>query len=141
MVETGVSVTPAPDGCCAVLVLEGEFEAGAIAIFEDAISRLSLAVPLIADLTAVTFVGSTGIHALFRAAQSRRLAALVRPSDSHLARVLDIVRAETVLPLFDDLAQAMHRLRTPERSVATTPEAETGRNACAIAEAQHPRRQ
>jgi anti-anti-sigma factor len=110
-----------------VLVLKGEFETQALTAFEAAIAARPARRPLIADLTAVTFLDSTGIHALFRAAQSGRIAALVCPRGSSLARVLDIVGAEKILPLFDDVAEAARRLARPDEPTGAAASAGGGR--------------
>lgn len=121
--ESGFSATPDLSRSCPVLVLEGEFDAQAIAAFEAAIATRPA--PLIADLGAVTFLDSAGVHALFRAAQSARIAALVCPPSTSLARVLDIVGAERILPLFDDVAEAVRRLAGSE---SAAPPASVGSN-------------
>jgi len=119
-VETRFSVSADSGHRLPVLVLAGEFDGEAVALFEQAISGYPAGLPLIADLAAVTFLGSSGIRALFQAATSARLSALVRPPESHLARVLDIVKVDAVVPLFDDVAQAIDRLPITARSGGPT---------------------
>ncbi len=65
------------------------------------------------DLSAVTFIDSSGINALrtaVRSAQARGVAAVVAAPGEHVQRVLDLVRMGDVLPLEPTLASALERL-------------------------------
>ena len=95
---------------CHVLVLEGELDVDDAAQLNAAIETCTGGLPLVVDLTSLTFIDSTGIHTLLRERSSSRPAAVVRAPDSNVSRVLDIVDAEKALPVFDDLASAVRQL-------------------------------
>ena len=91
---------------CQVLVVEGELDMDDAPKLDAAIEACTDEVPLVVDLTSLTFIDSTGIHTLLRERDSGRPAAVVRPPDSNVARVLDIVDPLRTLPVFDDLDAA-----------------------------------
>jgi anti-anti-sigma factor len=66
------------------------------------------------DLSAVTFIDSSGINALrtaVRSAHARGVAAVVAAPGEHVQKVLDLVRIGDVLALEPTLASALERLR------------------------------
>jgi anti-anti-sigma factor len=78
-------------------------------------TELSHAVPndargLVLDLSAVTFIDSSGIRTLFdlaaRLGNHQQLLHLVLPEDSHLRRTLGLLQIPAVMPLFADVASA-----------------------------------
>jgi anti-anti-sigma factor len=97
---------------CHVLVVEGELDMDHAPELDAAIETCSDGLPLVIDLTSLAFIDSTGIHTLLRDRDSARPVAVVRAPDSNVARVLDIVDAESTLPVFDDLASAVRQLGT-----------------------------
>jgi anti-anti-sigma factor len=65
------------------------------------------------DLSAVTFVDSSGINALHRAVRSARargVAAVIAAPGERVQKVLDLVRMCDILPLEPTLAAALERL-------------------------------
>jgi anti-anti-sigma factor len=95
---------------CHVLLLEGELDMDDAPTLDAAIDSCTDGLPLVVDLTAITFIDSTGIHTLLRDRDSVRPAAVVRLPDSNVARVLDIIEAQRAIPVFDDLAAACRLL-------------------------------
>ena len=89
-----------------VLVVEGELDMDDAPTLDAAMDACPDEIPLVIDLTSVTFIDSTGIHTLLRERETGRPAAVVRAPDSNVARVLDIVDAQGTLPVFDDLDAA-----------------------------------
>jgi anti-anti-sigma factor len=66
------------------------------------------------ELSAVTFIDSSGINALrtaVRSAHARGVAAVVAAPGEHVQRVLELVRMGDILPLEPTLASALERLR------------------------------
>lgn len=65
------------------------------------------------ELSAVTFIDSSGINALrtaVRSAHARGVTAVVAAPGEHVQKVLDLVRMGDVLPLEPTLASALERL-------------------------------
>jgi anti-anti-sigma factor len=93
------------DGC-RVLVLEGELDAAEAQKLNAAIETCADGVPVVVDLTSLSFIDSSGIHALVRG----RPAAIVRAPESNVARVLDLVEVQKTIPVYDDMTQAVERL-------------------------------
>lgn len=96
-----------------VATLEGEIDISNSVELE---TELSHAVPnhargLVLDLSAVTFVDSSGIRSLFdlaaRLGGHRQLLHLVVPEDSQLRRTLLLLQIPAVTPLFGDVASAV----------------------------------
>ena len=70
---------------------------------------------LVLDLTAVTYLDSSAITVLFALADRLRarqqLLTAVVPASAMIRRVLGLVHMESAVPLFDDLRQAVARVR------------------------------
>ena len=103
------SVTPGFLDGCRVLVLEGDLDAAEAEKLDAAIAACTDGLPVVIDLSSLTFIDSSGIHTLLRERDGRRPAAVVRAPDSNIARVLDIEVHKTV-PVYDDVAEAVERL-------------------------------
>ena len=105
-------VTPIVRDGYYLLVLEGELDAAEARKLTDALEASADELPVIVDLTALTFLDSGGLHALLREGGGGKPAALVRAPASNVGRVLDIVDAQKAIPLYDDLPAATRALGT-----------------------------
>lgn len=101
------AVTPVVRDHCRVLVLEGELDRLEAPELDAAIDACTDGLPVVVDLSSLTFIDSAGLHVLLRGRDVGRPAALVRAPGSNIGRVLEIVNAEKSLPLYDDLAAAV----------------------------------
>lgn len=95
-----------------VVTVTGVIDLDTIDILADALTRAADIAPVVvADLTAVTFMDSTGINTLLRAhhaltGKGGRLAlASAQPPILH---VLELTGVDTVIPLYPTAAQALH---------------------------------
>jgi anti-anti-sigma factor len=122
--EFAVSVSQASDGR-AIVAASGELDIASAPQLLNAIAMLgqpgtsSLAI----DLSALTFIDSSGINALrtaVRDARARGVPAIVAAPSEHVQRVLELVRLGEILPLELSLADAFARL---DRDGAGGPEA------------------
>lgn len=93
-----------------VLHLAGEIDLSTTDILADALAQADAATIVVADLTGVTFLDSTGINTLLRAhhgmvAQGHRLAlASAQPA---VLRPLHITGVDTVIPLYPTVPNAL----------------------------------
>ena len=101
------AVTPVVRDGCHVLVLEGELDRLVAPELDAAIDACTDGLPVVVDLSSLTFVDSAGLHVLLRGRDGGRPAALVRVPGSNIGRVLEIVNVEKSVPLCDDLAAAV----------------------------------
>jgi anti-anti-sigma factor len=67
--------------------------------------------PVVVDLTGLAFIESAGVHALLRQRDVGRPSAIVRAPASNVGRVLEIVEAQRAIPVYEDVAEAVERLR------------------------------
>jgi len=107
--DTEFTLTPTSRDGIAVLVLEGELDLITAPTLVTALAEHPRGQPIIVDLTQLTFIDSAGIHAIL----SRNTAgptAVVRTPASNVGRVLELVHAETVIPVHDDLVDAVRAL-------------------------------
>jgi anti-anti-sigma regulatory factor len=110
MVEVEFSVTPIEREGVLVLVLEGDLAIDTAPTLEQALDDRNDSLPVIVDITSVRVLGSSGLNALLR----RRLAGIVRAPGSSVSRVLDLVRADLLVPVFDDLAAAVNTVTSDQ---------------------------
>jgi anti-anti-sigma factor len=104
------SVTPGFLDGCRVLVLEGDLDAAEAASLDEAIDACTDGFPVVVDLSSLMFIDSAGIHTLLR---ERTVATRLHRAcaGSNVARVLDIVDVEKAIPVYDDVTEAVQRLR------------------------------
>lgn len=93
-----------------LLLLEGELDIAEAPWMDAAIDACTDGLPVIIDLTSLTFIDSAGVRALLRERQGARPSALVRTPESIVGRVLDIMMVGNAIPLYDDLADAIRQL-------------------------------
>jgi anti-sigma B factor antagonist len=96
-----------------VVVVAGDVDLGTAPDFEDELARAveeHLGTALVIDLSAVTFIDSTGLNSLVRAFERQRLAgsalALVT-DDPRVAMMLEVTRLDRVLRRYATRAEAM----------------------------------
>ena len=104
------TVTPTVRDGCRVLVVEGELDVETSPELDAALEAAGDE-PLIIDLSSVSFVDSSALHVLLKDRNGgRRPDAIVRERGSNVGRVLDIVKADKAIPLYDDVATAVEKL-------------------------------
>jgi anti-anti-sigma regulatory factor len=108
---TELSITPIFRDGVQTLVIEGDVDAACVDVLASALADPQLDVPVIADLGLLTFIDSSGLHALFTAAEKGTLGAIVRAPGSNISRVLNVVDANKIVPLFDDLTAAVAHVK------------------------------
>jgi anti-anti-sigma factor len=95
-----------------VVTVTGEIDVSTTGLLADALARAAdTAAVVVADLTAVTFLDSTGLSTLLRAhnaltARGGRLA--LTGAKPAVLRVLELTGVDTVIPLYPTVAQALH---------------------------------
>jgi anti-sigma B factor antagonist len=104
------SVTATMRGGCCVLVLEGELDLAEAPTLDAALEACTDGLPVIVDLTSLTFLDSSGLHVLLRDREAGRPASVVRLPGSNVARVLDLVEATKAVRLYDDVVLAVDEL-------------------------------
>jgi anti-sigma B factor antagonist len=104
------TVTPTVRDGITVLVLEGELDMATTPTLEAALSNCPADGPVVADLTPLRFVDSTGLHLLLQGPQAAGPAALVCPPASHISRVLQLIDARKTIPVYDELTDAIRDL-------------------------------
>ena len=103
----------AEHGSVVVASFEGEIDSSNAAELRLALSeRLpSSATALVLDLSAVTYLDSSGIQLLFdlgrRLASRRQSIRLVVPANAPMRRVLELCAVESVAPMHGDLTDAL----------------------------------
>jgi len=108
--EDEFAVTAAFRDGCQVLTTSGELDIRTAPELHAALDRDIDGLPVIVDLTALTFIDSSGLHTLLRNHQDGRLAALVSAPDSNVQRVLDLVEAHKTIAIYDDLTTAIQSI-------------------------------
>jgi anti-anti-sigma factor len=95
-----------------VVTVTGEIDVDTTDVLADALARAAdVAAVVVADLTAVTFMDSTGLNTLLGAhrdlaARGGRLALVgAQPA---VRRVLELTGVDTVIPLHPNIRQALH---------------------------------
>ena len=108
----GVTTEPAGDARTVVAVI-GEVDVGTAPDFEEELARAvdqGLGGGLVVDLSAVSFIDSTGLNALVRALERQRMAggtlALVS-DDSRVAMMLEVTRLDRVLDRYPSREEAL----------------------------------
>jgi anti-anti-sigma factor len=104
------SVTLTLRGGCRVLVAEGELDMVTVPQLDAALDASADGVPVIVDLSGLTFMESGGLHALLRERNGGRPSAIVRAPASNVGRLLDIVDVRKAIPVYDDMPEAIGQL-------------------------------
>jgi len=106
---TELDITPVLRDGVRVLILEGEVDACSVDALESALGERH-GEPVVADLSVISFIDSSGLHALLKASEAGALAAIVRGPDSNISRVLTVIQANKIVPVFDDLQAAIRHV-------------------------------
>src|SRR4051794_12319657 len=91
--EDEFTITAAFRDGCRVLTTSGELDIHTAKELRTALDSDIDGLPVIVDLTALTFIDSSGLHTLLRNRQDGQPAALVSSPGSNVQRVLDLVEA------------------------------------------------
>ena len=92
---------------CELLTLAGELDLAAAPAVTDAVDTLTDPTrPLVIDLTGLTFIDSTGIHALVHATPQEGTISLVC-EPGNVRRVLEMTRIDRVVPVYESLDAAL----------------------------------
>jgi anti-anti-sigma factor len=98
-------VTVAIRNGCQVVTVGGDLDGDTAPRLDSVLDRLAAAMPVIVDLAGVAMVTSAGVQALLRERLFGR-PALFCP-DGNVARVLAIVHAQRLAPIYRDLDAAL----------------------------------
>jgi anti-anti-sigma factor len=93
------------DGC-QIVTASGDLDSDTAPGLESALNRLARHIPVIIDLTGVRTVTSAGVQTLLRERPFGR-PVLFCPDGTTVARVLEIVQAHRVVPIYRDLTAAL----------------------------------
>lgn len=91
---------------CQVVSLSGDLDADTAPRLDFLLDRLAHLMPVVIDLADVRAVTSAGVQALLRE-RSYGLPTLSIPPGTSVARVLEIVQAHRLVPVYGDLAAAL----------------------------------
>jgi anti-anti-sigma factor len=91
---------------CRVVTVAGDLDADTAPNLEFELDRLLGGLPVVIDLSQVRFLTSAGIVALLSERTFGR-PALSTPDSSHAAKMLEIVRAQRLVPIYRDLDDAI----------------------------------
>jgi len=92
---------------CELLTLTGELDLAAAPSVTDAVDALTDPTrPCVIDLTGLTFIDSTGIHALVHATPQEGVVALVC-NPGNVRRVLEMTRIDRVVSVYESLDAAL----------------------------------
>ena len=110
-----LDVEPADDGVV-VVVVRGEIDVATAPEFEDGLGRAvreARPLGLVVDLTAVTFMDSSGLTALARVVERQRLAGgalAIVTDDSRVRTMFEVARLDRVVRRFSSLDAAIMAL-------------------------------
>lgn len=93
------------DGC-QIVRLSGDLDADNASRLDFLLDRLAHLMPVVIDLADVRAITSAGVQALLRE-RSYGLPTLFTPAGTSVARVLEIVQAHRLVPVYGDLAAAL----------------------------------
>jgi anti-anti-sigma factor len=115
MAEFEFTVTPLES--CQLVRVGGELASDTTPWLERELDQLAAWSPVVIDLSRVKSLTSTGVQALLRERSFGLPVLFCRPGTS-VARVLEIVQAHRLVPIYSDLAAAIrsHQAETTRRS-------------------------
>lgn len=101
------SLTRRTHGASEVVTLAGELDmAHAPTVAETLDALADTARPVIVDLSELTFIDSSGIHAILRPRPQQGVVVLVCPP-GNIQRVLSVTKIDRVLPVYESLESAL----------------------------------
>ena len=106
-VEDEFSITAVAENGCQILITSGELDLHTAIELAEALEHCPNGLPVIAELTGLTFIDSTGVHTLLRNHAHVKAAALVSAPGSNVQRVLDLVGANQTIPIYDRVSAAI----------------------------------
>jgi anti-anti-sigma factor len=107
VVEDAFSISVLAGDGVRIFVFRGELDELAAREFDDLIDVCPDGLPVIIDLSALTFVSSAGIYALLRERHTKT--ALVCPP-GNVMRLFEIVRVNRRVPVFEDMDTTLDSL-------------------------------
>ena len=101
--------TATHDGC-EVVTLAGELDLVNAARVADTLDSVTSGPhKVVVDLTSLTFIDSSGIHAILAPRAGQQGIVIVCPA-GNVRRVFDVTRIDQVVPLYETLDEALARL-------------------------------
>jgi anti-sigma B factor antagonist len=101
------SITRSTRGTREIVTLVGELDMANAPALSDTLDTLADAEhPVIVDLSELTFIDSSGIHAILRPRPEQASVVLVCPP-GNIHRVLSVARIDRVVPLYETLDEAL----------------------------------
>jgi anti-sigma B factor antagonist len=101
------SITRSTHGATEVVTVEGELDmVNAPAVAEALDALVGIGAPVVVDLTGLSFIDSSGIHALLQPRAEHGSIEIVCPP-GNVRRTLEVTRLERVLTVHDTLDQAL----------------------------------
>ena len=116
-----LELTDGDDACTATLAGEVD-SSNAQEICSAILDQISSDVSgLVIDLSALTYMDSSGVAVIFRIARAltgrRQALALAVPADSPLRRLFEVTSVESVAPLGKDVSEARSLLSSPHQEL------------------------
>jgi anti-sigma B factor antagonist len=104
------SITRSTRGACEVVGLAGELDMATAAAVSELLDALAESTsPVIADLSELSFIDSSGIHAVLGPRPYRGAFVLVCPP-GNVHRVLSVAKLDGVRPMYETLEEALAEL-------------------------------
>jgi anti-sigma B factor antagonist len=101
------SISRTTRDACEVVTLTGELDmAHAPTVAETLDALADTERPLVVDLSELTFIDSSGIHAILRPRPQQGVVVLVSPP-GNISRVLSVTKIDRVLPVYESLDEAV----------------------------------
>jgi anti-anti-sigma regulatory factor len=104
----GLSVVSGVRDGCRVVVVSGDLVADTVARLDEVLESLVVGLPVLVDLAGVRMLTSAGVHVLLKP-RAFGNPAIFCPFGP-VSRVLDIVQAHRLLPIYADLQAALTSL-------------------------------
>ena len=121
--EPEFAVTAATLNGSVIISVSGELDMSTASELEETLVACN-GQPVVVDLTALTFIDSSGLHVLLQKRPNGRPAALVVDAKSNIAHVLDIVAASKSVFVCHDVREAIGSSRQSETEPIRPPAAE-----------------
>jgi anti-sigma B factor antagonist len=97
-------------GACEIVSLAGELDLAHAATVADTLEELTAETSVVVvDLTDLTFIDSSGIHAILAPRPGQEAVVLVCPP-GNVRRVFDLTRLDRVVPFYESLDEALAAL-------------------------------
>ena len=100
------TITRSTQADCYVLRVSGDLDGDTAPWLERELDQLQTQLPVVIDLSAVQFLTSAGVVAVLSDRAFGR-PTLVCPDDTAAAKILDIMGAQRLVPIYHDLSAAL----------------------------------